>query len=167
MYGKELFPQIKADSRADRYSQNLMKWVRKHRNKPLFIGFATEGKHLYDPAKTQSGLLYVGFGHEGHGLDDGYLMGARLSDILCNGLKAGEFAFAPRMKFVEVPGWWQRYIEGGKCCIDPEHWLYADRERWDVAADGKSRRCLWCGNYHEYLHSEMVEKTSWRRVPKA
>lgn len=163
MTGKELFPQIKAESKADRHSQNFMKWVRKYRDRRLFVAFATEGTKTYDPRKTQSGSLYVGF----FNLDGGWLHGSRLSDIICNGTKAGTFAFGPHMKFVTVPGWLERYIEGGKCVIDPEHWLYADRERWEESADGKTRRCLWCGNYDEYLHSEMVEKTSWRRVPQA
>lgn len=162
MYGKELLLLIKAGGKADRYSENLMEWVRKYRDRRLIVAIATEGKRQFDPALTQSAYLYIGYAP----LEDGYLMGSRLSEILCNGIKTSTWAFHG-LKFVEVPDWWQRYIEGGKCCIDPEHWLYADRERWNVAADGKTRRCLWCGNYHEYLHSEMVEKTSWRRVPEA
>lgn len=162
MQGIELLPLIKASSKADRFSENLMKWVRKYKDRNLIVAIATEGKRQFDPSLTQSSHLYIGYTP----LEDGYLMGSRLSEILCNGTKTSTWAFHG-LKFVEVSDWWQRYIDGGKCCIDPEHWLYADKERWDVVAGGKSRRCLWCGNHEQYLHSEMVEKTSWRRVPQA
>lgn len=163
MKGIELLPLIKASSKADRFSENLMKWVRKYKTRPMFIALATEGKYYFNAEKAQASILYVGW----HNLDDGYLMGSRLSDILCNGAGAFTAAFVPGMKFVAVPFWWEHYIQFGKCAIDPEHWLYADKERWDVAEDGKSRRCLWCGNYEQYLHTEMVPKTDWRRVPQA
>lgn len=167
MLGSELLPLIKASGKADRLSENLMKWVRKYKTRPMFVAIATECKYHFDAEKTQAGLLYVGWGHEGHGLDDGYLMGSRLSDILCNGVRAFTAAFVPGMKFVEVPFWWEHYIQFGKCAIDPEHWLYADHERWEVSEDGQTRRCLWCGNYEQHLHTEMVSKTEWRRVPQA
>lgn len=163
MKGIELLPLIKANSKADRFSENLMKWVRKYKDRPMFIALATDGKHYFDAEKTQASLLYVGW----HSLDEGELMGSRLSEILCNGAKTSTWAFQRRMKFVEVPFWWEHYIQFGKCAIDPEHWLYADRERWEVTEDGKSRRCIWCGSHEQYLHTEMVPKTEWRRVPQA
>lgn len=166
MKGIELLPLIKATSKADRYSENLMKWVRKHRNAPLIAVYSpvsyVDGSDLgrFDAAKTCAGSLYIGFG----GLDDGWLHGARLSEILCNGVKASEWAYPPKHRFQPLPDWWKRYIEGGKCCIDPEHWLYTDRERWEVAEDGKTRRCLWCGKHKQYLKTEMTPKTSWHPV---
>lgn len=159
--GKELIPLIKANGKSGQYSQNLLKWVRKYRDKPLFVAFATEGTKVYDPGKTQSGNLYVGF----HGLDDGWLHGSQLTAILCDGAKAATAAYQPKMQFQAIPEWWGRYIKGGKCAIDPEHSLYSDHERWAVAEDGKSRRCLWCGDYEQYLHIEMVPETDWRSTP--
>lgn len=158
MKGIELLPLIKASSKADRFSENLMKWVRKYQDRQLIVAIATEGERKFDPSLTQSGYLYIGYTP----LEYDWLMGSRLSEILCNGSKASTWAFRG-LKFVEVSDWWQRYIEGGKCFIDPEHGLYSDRERWDVAEDGKSRRCLWCENHEQYLHTELIEKTSWQR----
>ena len=65
------------------------------------------------------------------------------------------------MKFVIVPDWWERYAAGGKCIIDPKHWLYG-HERWQVSEDGQERTCIWCGNATQRLHTEMVPKTEWR-----
>ena len=165
MLGRELLPQIKATGKADRYSENLMKWVKKYKNTPLFVAMSTSDGQSYDPEKTQASRLYVGK----HRIDEeGFLFGSRLSSILCEGAKAETFAFVPGMKFVVIEGWWEKYIIGGKCFIDPEHRLYYDRERWEEteSSNGKLRHCVWCGDYEQYVHIEQVPKKSWRRVPQ-
>lgn len=161
MLGTDLLPLIKPNSKADRFSENLMKWVNQYCTRDLTVFIATEGKRQFNPALTQSGYLYVAYVP----FEDGYVMGSRLSEILCDGTKAATWAFHG-LKFAEVSDWWQRYISGGKCCIDPEHSLYFDRERWDVSADGKTRRCLWCGKHEQYLHMELVPKFCWREINK-
>lgn len=166
-YGKDLLPLIKADSKTERFSENLMKWVRKHRNVPLFVAYSLvslDGVPLpeFSFDKTCTSNLYIGLGD----LDQGYLHGARLSQIISNGVNAEEFAYTPKMKFQIIPDWWERYIECAKCCIDPEHRLYGDRERWQVSDDGKQRTCLWCGNHRQYEHTEMVPRKEWRDMPK-
>ena len=160
---KDILPKIKASSKTDRYSQNLMAWVRKQRECELFVAIATSEGQQYDPSKTQASRLYVGR----HRIDEeGFLFGSRLSQILCNGAKTETFAFVPGMKFVVVPDWWAGYISGGKCFIDPEHTLYYDRERWEETdkAGGKHRHCVWCGNFEQYEHTEMKPEKSWRKV---
>lgn len=164
MYGRDLFPLIHADSKTDRFSENLMKWVRKHRTSPIFVAYSRvsiiDGKPLPDfsYSKTCAGNLYVGFGD----IDDGWLHGSRLSEIICNGVRAKEWANPPKYDFHVISDWWERYITGGKCCIDPEHKLYHDRERWELYAGGRKRKCVWCGNFEQYQHTEMVPKSEWR-----
>jgi hypothetical protein len=156
MLGKDLLPKIKSAGRKDRLSENLMKFVRKNRGIRLFVAFATEGKETYDASKTQASRLYIGFWE----MDDGWLHGARLSEILCEGARASTWAYPPKMRFIEVSGWFDRYAEGGKCVVDPEHRLYHDRERWQE--DGDIRRCLWCGDHQQVKHRYQVEREEWR-----
>lgn len=165
MYGKDLLPAITAASKEDRFSKNLMEWVQKHKDVSLFVAYSrvsyVDGKPLPDFSfdTTCEGSLYIGLGHD---LDDGWLHGARLSEIICQGAKSKEWAFPPKKQFVVIPDWWEKYISAGKCCIDPEHKLYIDKERWLVAEDSLSRRCEWCGKHEQRLHTEMVPKTEWR-----
>ena len=156
-YGADLLPHVQASDRADRYSLNLWRWLRKHRKHPLFVAISTRERGPYDPKRTQPGDIYIGLGD----LDQGWLHGARLSEILCSGTKASEWAFPPAYKFELIPYWWQGYIAGGKCFIDPEHLLYFDKERWDEAPDGKERACIWCCNHQQYLHTTMIPRTAW------
>lgn len=158
MYVKELLPRIKATSREDRFSLNLLKWVKARKDRNLIVAIATEGQRAYDATKTQTAYLYIGYSFE-----DGFFMGSRLGEILCNGARTGTWAFQPSMKFVLVPDWWQGYIAGGKCFIDPEHYLYGGKERWQLSEDGMYRHCIWCDGYEEYKHTEMVPQESWRR----
>jgi hypothetical protein len=162
MLGRDLLPKIKATGRGDKFSENLMKWVRKHRNSPLFVAYSSisciDGKRLPDFGfdKTCAGNLYIGFGD----IDDGWLHGARLSEIICNGTKAKEWAYPPRMNFQKVDGWWERYMVSGKCTIDPEHTLYHDCERWQE--DGDTRLCLWCGGHRQVKRRYQMEREEWR-----
>jgi hypothetical protein len=164
MKGDDLLPLIRANGRAERYSENLMKWVRQNRKRDLFVAFATEGTKVYDPKKTAAGSLYVGYGPSLN--EDGFLHGSRLSDVLCNGLRAGAWAFPPKMQFVEVQDFWARYIALGKCAVDPEHSLYFDRERWHSEDDKSFRRCIWCFDFYQQEHVEMVEQKTWRAIPR-
>lgn len=88
----------------------------------------------------KDGVLWLGY------LDEGYLIGARLMQILCNGRKTETFAFGNLGRLIEVPEFWQRYMEVGRCAIDTQHQMFfvGDDTRWSVAGD--VRKCLWCGN---------------------
>lgn len=158
MLGKDLLPKIKATSRSDRFSLNLMKWVRKHQDYPLFVAYTPicciTGQHLpeFNPDKTCASQLYIGLGN----MDDGWLHGSRLSEIICNGTAATSFAYPPRMNFQIIDHWWGLYLAKGKCAIDPEHSLYYDRERWEE--QGNSRLCLWCGEFRQEKQTHLVER---------
>lgn len=158
MTGHDLLPMIQANSRGERYSKNLMDWVQKHKKHNLVVAYSTKGNEAYNPEKTQASNIYIGI----HDLDEGWLSGARLSEILCNGNKSDEFAHPPKHNFQVIPDWWKGYISNGKCHIDPEHALYADGERWQISDDGKTRKCVWCNNHDQFEHMEMVPYYSWR-----
>lgn len=168
MLKKEHLPQITPTNHLpeDRCSLNLWRWARKalkNERIGLIMAFATQEGKEYDSAKTQASSLYIGYCGWRGDLDDGWLHGSRLTEVLCSGVKAAAFAFPPRMRFVIVPDWWERYIAGGKCFIDPEHWLHG-YERWKESEDGKERTCSWCNDRTQRLHTEMVPKTEWRNT---
>lgn len=164
MTGKDLLPLIKAKGRGDRFSENLYKWVKKYDNRDLSVFFMhrswLDGSNVdYDPEFTQAPQLVVGEMYE-----DGWVHGMRLLQILGNGTSVGMYAIPPGWNAVLLPDWWENYIKGGKCHIDPEHRLYAGSERWQT--NGKTRTCLWCGQWHEQQHKRRVSKTvtSWVKM---
>lgn len=132
--------------RADKYSLNLWKFLKKHG--PHFWGayftmwncVTGELDVFYDKKKSQAPNIYIGLLDE-----DGYLMGAQLSQILCNGAKTRTFAHPPKKMFQEMPLFWQEYEKHGKCAIDPEHWMYADKDRYEPTTGVTLRTCKWCG----------------------
>lgn len=147
--------------RADKYSLNLHKWLRKqheHYRGAFFSPWSSvDGSMDYsDKAKHSPSHIYIGWLDE-----DGYLTGSRLAQIICNGTKADTWAFAPEMAFEELPGFWEEYDRLGKCSFDPDHWLYMNKERYEETGEGK-RRCLWCGR-EEILHvfEEVVQRQKW------
>ncbi len=163
MTAKELLPLIKSKSKGDKFSEYLVKFLKTRRDWPIFAAFSQwneiDGEDIqYSPDKTQTRNIIIGYGD----MDDGWVHGARLSSIIGGRAGKEQFAYSPAFKCILLPDWFDRYIEGGKCCIDPEHRLYADSERWEVSPDGKDRRCIWCGNHEQYLHTEMVPRQSWR-----
>lgn len=167
MTGRELLPLIRAKSKGDRHSENLMKWVRKHRDWPMVVAFighcSITGERLeYDPAKTMPRQIVIGIGD----MSDGWIHGRRLSEIISGiyGVRSENYAYSRQFHPVELPDWWQRYIEFGKCFIDPAHRIYADRERWKISEDGQSRQCIWCGGFTQNLHTynRTTQHQEWR-----
>lgn len=136
-------------SNGGKYSPNLHKFLssRNHR-------IARTYAHVY---RDKDGVLWLGY------LDEGFLMGARLMQVLCNGSKTPTFAFGNLGPLVEVEGFWPRYVEQGRCAIDTEHQMYfvGDDTRW--AGDEEQRTCLWCGCSHQHRERwiEPVQRDRW------
>lgn len=134
-----------------KYSPNLHRWLTMRSKK----------HHAWTSRvyRDNYGVLLIGR------LDDGYLIGTRLYDVLCNGTKAGSWAIADR-GFVEVVDFWPRYVAEGRCAIDPEHerFFVGDDTRW--TQDGDTRACLWCGKAQQVLTrwTETVERQEWRNL---
>lgn len=134
-----------------KYSPNLHKWMTaKH------PGHRARTSRVY--SSPDRGLM-IGR------VDDGYLIGTRLNDVLCNGSKARSWAIGAR-GLVEVSDFWPRYLAEGRCAIDPEHAMYfiGDDTRW--TQEGDTRACLWCGKARQVLArwTEAVERQEWRNL---
>lgn len=138
-----IFPKIAIGT----HSKNFSRWInhhsRRYRSASLFAAYSeyshVDGSNVpRDLTKTQCSHIYIGFGD----LDQGYLHGSRLSEIICNGSKAGIWAFPPAYRFQTMPGWMDAYNEQGLCWLDPEHLFYP--ERLIRQSDGNSL-CQICG----------------------
>ncbi|MCK9394266.1 MAG: hypothetical protein M0Q44_01580 [Methylobacter sp.] len=66
----------------------------------------------------------------------------------------------------EVPDFWNRYTDIGRCAIDQEHKIYfvGDDTRWRTAGD--HRECLWCGTHaqRQLRWVEPVDRSAWEPV---
>jgi hypothetical protein len=171
MKGADLLPLVKAKSKGDRFSENFMKWVRRwSKERPsseleaVFLHWSNlDGSHVdYVPGTTQPSNILIGRSD-----NEGWFYGQRLSSIIGGKNGPDVFAFPPSMATTPLPDWLQGYIEGGKCFIDPEHRLYADRERWQVSKNGKTRDCLWCGKVTQAKRTKRrtVVDTYWETAP--
>jgi len=160
---KELLPLIRSKGKDDKYSENLCKWVKKwakqRGNRELTAAFlhwsSLDGSHvdmIHGTTQMQQFLL-------GYYDDDGWFYGARLSSIV--GGAAEVYAFPLSFKTTPLPDWFDGYVAGGKCFIDPEHRYYC--ERWQVAKNGKTRVCEWCGGVtqRKTIHRKVVKETRW------
>ena len=142
-------------------SENFKRWTKKHaKRSPIFAVLSSvsmlDGSDVsYNPDKTMASNIIIGLGE----MDDGYVHGSRLSEIICNGIKAKTWAFGPRYKMSVIDGWVEGYIAGGVCFIDPEHVLYSN---WDQPSENE-RACKYCG-YEQIRKTEMIPTYSW--VPR-
>lgn len=161
----ERLVSMRPSGRADKFSLNLFKFLKKHGSNYWEVCFSPwncitgEDDVVYSEFETIAPNLYIGFLDE-----DGYFMGARLSEIICNGAKTKTWAHSPSKKFVPVPDFWVRYSEYGKCAIDPEHKLYFAKERY--TQNGTLRSCDWCGRIERSRTIEKtVTNTVWELAP--
>ena len=161
----ERLVSMRPPRRADKFSLNLFKFLKKHGLNYWEICFSpcnciTGARDVeYSEKSTIAQNLYVGFLDE-----DGYFMGARLSEIICNGAKTKTWAHPPKKAFVPVPDFWERYVEHGKCAIDPEHTLYFPKNR--CTENGSLRVCKWCGRVERAIVTEKtIKQKTWELAP--
>ena len=137
-----------------KYSPNLYKWIRKN-----WFTLVTE----YDQpiVVTNQPDRYIGMFFE-----DGWMSGVQLNRVLVNGAKERRWALHPDHQSVksgvDAP-FWERYIQDGRCAIDPEHQVgfVGDDTRWKY--DGKVRECQWCGHHVQVQldWTEVVNHSDW------
>lgn len=73
--------------------------------------------------------------------------GVRLMSTLCEGGKAGSWCYVNMVPDLElVEGFWDRYLQVGRCAIDPDHHQHFMGDRYSTKDD--VRTCLWCGAQH-------------------
>lgn len=140
--------QLRAISPAngDKYSPNLHKWLRKHRHHDMKVWRFSD-----------SSIFYIGY------MCDGMLHGVRLMEVLCSGTKAEVYCYLGFPQ--EMPDFWHRYQEQGRCAIDTEHnrRFIGDENRYVV--DGDTRTCQWCGVVQVLRRwQEVVEREEWELV---
>jgi hypothetical protein len=149
MTPRDLLPLINPKLH-QKYSPNLYKWIRKNFSKdrqPIVV--------------TNQPDRYIGLLRE-----DGYMSGARLNAVLAEGVLKTVWALHPdhhsRRAGVDET-FWERYIQDGRCAIDPEHQVgfVGDDTRWKY--DGKVRECQWCGHHVQVQldWTEVVNHSDW------
>jgi hypothetical protein len=151
-----------APNKSAAFSPNLHKYMKTHGH--FYRGGGTiEGVYKVRAGTKAAevfgaGTLMLGFPDE-----DGYFIGTRMISALCHGSKAERAAY-PYGKGVElVEGFWDRYLEVGRCAIDPDHNENFMADRFSM--DGDTRTCLWCGAKHErVLTPRTVFDESWKSV---
>ncbi len=150
----DLFPD-----RSAAFSPNLYQWM-KQRAHFYMDGGVAQGVYRVKPGTSTAdafgaGTLMIGYPNNGYAGDTDF-SGVRLMDVLCNGRKALCWCYANMAPDLEVVGgFWDRYLQVGRCAIDPEHQEHftgADR----FGMDGDIRKCLWCGHQQRQRRSERV-----------
>lgn len=130
------------------FSPNLYRWM-KCRAHFYSDGGVAEGVYRVKPGTSTAeyfgdGTMMIGYPMNGYPGDTDF-SGVRLYHALCNGSKALSWCYtnmAPDLELVE--GFWDRYLQVGRCAIDPEHQThFSGGERFIV--NGNVRKCLWCG----------------------
>lgn len=103
-------------------------------------------------------------------LNDGFVSGRRLGDIICgvHGVKSNSFAyFAHSFNLREITEeFWAKYERIGRCAWDHPHSLHmiGSQGRWHYIAGVRKRECAWCGRVFEAETRTVVETkeiTSW------
>lgn len=140
-----------------KYSPNLYRW--------LTTNGSTHRSWLSRVYKSGDGSLWIG-----HLDQDGWLSGVRLMAVLCVGEKAATMSYRIGVHtelsgLIEVPDFWPKYMEQGRCAIDPAHKevFVGDETRWSMGPGGESRSCRWCGQMTQRLRkwTEPVERSAW------
>lgn len=145
-------------NRGAKYSPNLYAYLKRKAKGPWL--------QLQRVFKDEQGGLWMGY------FDDvGHFNGAKMGRVLTEGGKAETFCYVNLGGLREIEGFWDHYIQDGRCAIDPQHEMYFVGERWRTSEDGNSRSCLWCGKAHQFKHdivtTKVVHSTEWRSTPPA
>lgn len=150
------------------FSPNLYRWMQRRAHFYLDGGVAENVYRVKPGTPTAdsfgAGTLIIGHPFNGHPGDTDF-SGVRLYHALCNGRKALSWCYgnmAPDLEVVE--GFWDRYLQVGRCAIDPEHQEHfsgADR----FAMKGDIRKCLWCGHQQrQILTPRTVYDETWEAL---
>lgn len=142
----------------EKFSPNLAMYLRKYPDAIRFFFAGDKDVREWTPERTITHLLYLGF------MDGNLLIGSRVAEIIHYGRKAQRWAYPPKnfasgLRDVTVE-LLPRYVELGKCALDPEHRLYFDSERY--VERGDTRTCKWCGQVQaRKVIVETVETPVW------
>ncbi|WP_371436269.1 hypothetical protein [Polaromonas sp.] len=130
-----------------KYSPNLYEWMKRQSSKRALP--------LPNVYRGHDGVDWIGW------MDGPYFIGARVMAVLCHGAKQGTAAYG--MTLTQIPGFWETYVQTGRCAIDPEHQanFIADEGRW--SSNGERRTCNWCGGFSQTLRkwTATEERSEW------
>jgi hypothetical protein len=124
--------------RGGKYSPNLYAFLMAPRNKSLAVR-----ARVFQAADK---CLWLGYMD-----DNGSLIGARMSQVLCYGRKVEVFCHVNVGPLQEVTDFWQQYAQDGRCAIDRAHTtaFLNDDTRW--SQKGSTRHCQWCRKVSQRL----------------
>lgn len=133
-----------------RFSPNLFRYL-KHRKNSASVQFIRA-------FRNEKGVIWIGYDAGGD------LIGAKLMDILVEGVNAKRFGYLDGiLTLAELPTFWDDYMLHGRCAIDQAHSLHfaGDDTRWSTS--GETRTCNWCGRATQHMRrwTEAVERASW------
>jgi len=128
-----------------KFSPNLHAFLRKYRMMQFRLGLAHDGIKWLIAER------------------DGFVSGAKLMAVLCNGAKTQVWDISGSWRGNVVDGFWLEYARIGRCAIDLEHteWFVDDDKRWHLSADGNERLCLWCGQARQRKEVYHVPHERW------
>jgi hypothetical protein len=146
-------------SRSAAFSPNLYRWMQKQGHAYRDGGVAEAVYRILPGSKLANdfgaGALMIGHHYNQYEGDTDF-SGALLMGVLCHGAQSKRSCYSGAVGSLEVvDGFWDRYMQVGRCAIDPtheQHFFGADR----YAVAGDARTCLWCGEKHR---REAVERT--------
>lgn len=142
--------ELIAPKHGAKYSPNLYRWLKKKSS-----NHRAWTSRLF---RDSDGELWIGI----YDAPNRELMGARLMAVLCHGSQQ-ETAAWQKIEAVEIVGFWDRYVQDGRCAIDEAHEMNfkADDNRWSVQGDKRS--CLWCGKAQQVMKrwTETVVREEW------
>lgn len=150
-------------SKSPAYSQNLHRWMRQRGHAYRSGGVADTVYRVLPGNKLATmygaGTLFIGHPYSQYE-DDTDFSGAPLIGVLCHGAKAGSSCLPGAIHSLEeIKGFWDRYLQVGRCAIDPEHKQHFIGGN-SFVIKGDLRECLWCGVHHRIItQSVMTPKT--------
>jgi hypothetical protein len=114
--------------------------------------------------KDGDNTLWIGWRDEST-----FLVGARLMQALCKGGRCGVSSWILNSigELTEVKDFWQRYMDVGRCAIDPKHQksFIGDDDRFTISNDGNYRGCTWCGHTQKLRKwTETIERSKWESL---
>lgn len=133
------------------YSPNIHQWLGRHgtgRKEGLVLDRVYRVRMGSKLAEHYgAGAFVIGSPYAAYDRDTD-VSAVRLMDVLCHGVDASRACLAGALDSLEeVPDFWTRYQQIGRCAIDTEHTTrFVDSVRYTTTNDVQT--CLWCGHQH-------------------
>lgn len=155
-------------SKSAAFSPNFYRWMKSKAHFYRDGGVAESVYRVKPGSRTAESFgadtLMIGYPYDAYPGDADF-SGMRLMAVLCNGSKADRACY-PNIfpDLVLLEGFWDRYLQVGRCVIDPEHhehFMGGDRYQ----EGGDQRTCLWCGVVQAKVSTpRTVVDVSWAPV---